>query len=200
MTPETKQKIKDFALKTLPFLLLFLLGAWVGWGFKPEQVRVEEKWQIKEVEKQVVVTQEKVRVEVVKVYEKDTSKKTHTETVVTKAPDGTTTTKVVEDTSADSSTKNTQTSNTSKEVAKTDTVEVYKEETGSKVTEPVLPKWHVGALMGVQPSLVPLNFTTVFFGAEVEHRLAGPLWVGGIVSTTSTFTTGQIGIKLAVEF
>jgi hypothetical protein len=93
--------VKTFAVRSLPYLATAVVGVGIGWGIKPDQVRVEEKVRVETVEKQVVVTHETVRVEVVKVKDSQVVERFHREKTETKSPDGTIVKKETEDRNVD---------------------------------------------------------------------------------------------------
>jgi hypothetical protein len=75
---------------------------------------------------------------------------------------------------------------------------VYRDREIEKKVELVPRNWRAGALVGLdvsRASLVPPSPGPLVFGAHVERRIAGPVWVGawGV-------TSGAVGLSLAVEF
>lgn len=66
----------------------------------------------------------------------------------------------------------------------------------STTTTPVLPRWSVGVQFGAAWQRPWLELTgPLVVGLDVRLRLAGPLWVGGWVSTH-----GAAGLSLAVSW
>lgn len=185
--PEAKQVIPYVAVA-----VVFLLGgAGLGWGLKPDVVKIEERLKTVEVEKQVVVVQEKVKIEVVKV--KDTQVVERYRREKTQSPDGTV--REVEERNIDSVVKEKETAVEVKVVEVEKQVVVEKEVERLVKIDPVLKDWHVGVLGGTE-LLVPVPV----FGVEVERRIAGPFWLGVWGNANTQFNRGQVGLKVAIEF
>jgi hypothetical protein len=175
-------------------------GIAIGWGFKPDVVKVEEKTQVVEVEKQVVVVQEKVRVEVVKVKDTQVVERWHREKTDETKPDGTRIVKEIEDRNVDSIVKEKENSTEVKVVEVEKQVVVEKEVVKEKVVTPMLAQWHVGALVGLTPQFLPtVGVQNWVIGAEVERRIVGPVF-GGVWGAGTTTGQGMGGLKLGVEF
>lgn len=188
--------VKQWLPKLLPYAAVLVVGIGIGWGVKPAQVRVEEKLKEVTVEKQVVVTQEKVNV----VHVKDTQvvERWHREKTEVKTPDGTVTKKEVEDKNVDSVVH--ENTNSVKVVEVEKQVVVVQDRVVEKKVEPVLAQWHLGVLGGVSPQFSPtIGVNSWMVGGEVEHRVVGPLFVGvwGMGSTTGQ---GLGGLKVGAEF
>jgi hypothetical protein len=166
-------------------------GAAIGWGLKPEVVKIEEKIKVVEVEKQVVVEKERVRVEIVKV--KDTQVVERYRKEKTQSPDGTI--REIEERNIDSVVTEKQNS------VEVKVVEVEKQVVVEKLVDreikidPVLPNWYLGATGGTE-LLTPVPV----FGVEAKRRIAGPFWLGVYGQANTQFNRGQVGASLGVMF
>lgn len=159
------------------------IGGWFLCEFMVEpQVVVEEKVEWKER----IVTNTEIK-EVVK-YVKVTSTVTEREITTTK-PDGTTVvekekTRTNENTQVDSS-RNTNSTTDTKVEAKVDTKTVR-----------IQRDWRVGGTVGVDFSNpFPSSFGDLVYGASVERRIIGPIYLGVWGNTGK-----QGGISVGVEF
>jgi hypothetical protein len=193
-------KILPYLPKLLPYLAVLVVGGGIGWTLKPSQVRVEEKLKVVEVIKEVVVTKESVRVEVVKVKDTQIVERWHREKTETKSPDGTIVKKEVEDRNINTEIHSHTQSETVKVVTVEKQIVVEKEKLIEKISTPVLAQWHTGVLVGINPSLLPTpTVSSYFIGAEVERRIVGPVFAGLWVAGS---TTGQAfgGAKVSLEF
>jgi len=192
--------VKTFVVRSLPYLATAVVGAGVGWGIKPDQVRVEEKVRVETMEKQVVVTHETVRVEVVKVKDSQVVERWHREKTETKSPDGTVVKKETEDRNIDTIVKEKE-NNTQVQVVEVEKkVYVDREVTHEKIVTPVLANWHVSALVGAPVRLPLPNLSTdLVLGVEAERRVMGPFW-GGLWTTGNLNGGFQGGVKLGVQF
>jgi hypothetical protein len=169
-------------------LLLFLLGLGLGWNRAP--VKTEVVTQVKEVEviKEVEVVKEVIKVEQVRVAEK-AKKVRRTEKTVTKA-DGTTEVTKTEDISSDTHvSENTQSEGKKDTTKATDTSRTT--DTKTKTVTSSQANWIVSGIIGRKDLLQPAPQ----FGAQVQRRLAGPLWVGAY-----GLTGGNVGLSMGVEF
>jgi hypothetical protein len=178
-----------------PYLVVFVVallgGSALGWGLKPDVVRIEEHLKTVEVEKQVVVVQEKVRVEIVKV--KDTQVVERFRREKTVSPDGTM--HEVEERNIEAVVKETE-NNVRVEVVKVDKEVVVERQVDRIIkVEPVLPNWHIGVLGGTE-LLTPVPV----FGIAAERRIAGPFWGGVWGDVNTQFNRGQVGLKVSIEF
>lgn len=183
-----------------------VVGIAIGWFAHPQSVRVEEKVRTVEVEKQVVVEKEVVRVEVVHVKDTTVVERWHREKTEEKKPDGTVTIKEVEDRNIDSHTKERENSTTVQVVEVEKQVVVEKEKIVEKRIEPILPNWHLGVLAGVAPRFDSPLDTPVVIGIEAERRILGPIWLGAWGMGGSPVVGGfkvvnaSVGIKVGLEF
>lgn len=195
------QNLKPYIPYAVVALVFAVLGAAGGWALKPDVVRVEERVRVQEVEKQVVVTKESVRVEVVRVKDQQLQERYRKQEVI--SSDGTVTR--TEERNIDVAVHET---NNKTEVK---VVEVEKKVFVDRVVdrmikvEPVLPNWNVGVLVGAAPRLDNLPSTPIMLGVVAERRLAGPVWaglwaMGGSPVTQFQLTNVSAGIKLGVEF
>jgi len=182
-------------------LVLFGGGVGLGWSLKPDQVKIEEKVKVVEVEKQVVVVQEKVRVETVRIKDTQVAERYHREK--TTSPDGTI--REVEDRNINAVSKETT------HDVQVKVVEVEKQVIVDRMVDrvvkidPVLAQWRAGLMAGITPRLDNPPATAIVAGLEVEKRIVGPVWAGIWVTGGSpvqqfSLTNVSGGIKLAVEF
>lgn len=196
------EKVKAFLPQLGVVAIALLAGVAIGWFMKPTQV--EEKIKTVEVEKQVVVVQEKVRVEVVHVKDTQVVERWHREKTEETKPDGTKIAREVEDRNIDTLVKEKENSTQVQVVTVEKQVVVEKETLVEK--RPILPNWHVGILAGVAPRFdVPVE-TPLLLGLEVERRIAGPffagVWVmgGSPVVTGFKLTNASVGLKIGADF
>lgn len=202
---DMNQKIAEVLKKVVPLLAILIVGIGIGWYVKPDVVRVEEKIKTVEVEKQVVVAQEKVRVEVVHVKDTQVVERWHREKTEEKKPDGTVLTKEIEDRNIDSIVKEKENSTEVKVVTVEKQVVVEKKVEVEKKIEPVLPNWHVGILAGAAPRFDNPAQTPIMLGVEGERRIVGPVWLGAWVMAGTpvqafNVTNAAGGVKLGFEF
>ncbi len=200
---------KKFAITFSLALALGFLAAtalWAGIGIGPEKLKVEEKVKVVEVEKQVVVVKEVVKVEVVRVKDTQIVDRWRREKTETQMPDGTLTKREVEERNIDTVVKEKETKAEVKVVEVVKEVVVEREKVVEKRTEPVLPNWHAGALVGAAPRFDQPLATPVMVGLEVERRVAGPVWLGGWAIGGSPVVGGfaltnvAVGLKVGMEF
>jgi len=182
-----------------------LIGTGLGWKLKPDVVKTETQIKVVEVEKQVVVEHESVRVEIVKVKDVQVVDRWHREYEQTKSPDGTVITKETEDRNIDSIVKEKENNTEVKIVEVIKEIVVEKEVNKIVTVTPVLAQWHMGLMAGVAPRLDNVALTPVMVGIEVERRILGPVWVGawgmaGSPVTGFNVVNGTAGLKLGVEF
>lgn len=193
LSPETRAKI-------LPAVIVGVLclvgGAGLGWGLKPDVVKIEEKVKVVEVTKEVVVVQEKVRVEVVKVKDTQVVERWHREKKT--LPDGTVT--EVEDRNIDATVKEKENTVEVKVVEVEKQVVVEKQVDRIIKIDPVLAAWRVGVSGGAQFLTAQFPAPVVVLGLEAERRIAGPIWVGLGASTNAQLSAFDIRAKVAIEF
>jgi len=194
--------VKQYGPKMLIVLAVFVAGAGLGWYLKPEVVRVEEKLKVVEVMKEVVVVQEQVRVEIVKVRDTQVVERWHREKTEEKRTDGSVFTREVEDRNIDTLVKEKENTVEVKVVEVTKEVVVEREKRVEIKIEPMLAQWHVGALVGAAPNGAQ---TALMVGVEAERRIAGPFWLGvwgmaGSPLSQFQITNPTVGVKLGVEF
>ena len=185
-------KLLEILKKGWPYLAILVVGVGIGWYVKPDQVRVEEKTKIVEVVKEVVVTQEKVRVEVVHVKDTTVVERWHREKTEEKKPDGTVITKEVEDRNIDTLVKEKENSETVKVVEVVKEVVVNLDVVVEKVIEPVLHQWAVGLLVGVAPRFDNPASTPIMLGVSAERRILGPFLLGLQLQAGSPVTGFQV--------
>lgn len=186
-------------------LVLLALGVVAGWYMKPDVFKIEEKIKVVEVEKQVIVEKEKVRVEIVRVTDKSVVERWRRESTETQLPDGTLTKKTTEEKNIDTIVKDVTTNVKVVEVEKQVVVERQVQVDKIIKIDPVLENWSVSLLAGIQPRLIPQLETDIVLGVQAERRIAGPFW-GGIWAqavTPSQFNkiNGiQGGISAGIKF
>lgn len=193
LSPETRKTIAVAAITGAVFLLV---GGGLGWGLKPDVVKVEEVIKVVEVTKEVVVVQEKVRVEVVKVKDTQVVERWHREK--TTSPDGTT--KEVEDRNIEAVVKEKE------NTVEVKVVEVTKEVVVEKLVDrvikidPVLAQWRVGAGGGVQFLANIFPEPTAILGLSGARRIAGPFWLKLEGHLNTKLSAGDIQLKGEIEF
>lgn len=187
-----KAKLLELLKKGWPFLAVLAIGVGIGWALKPDQVRVEEKIKVVEVVKEVVVTQEKVRVEVVHVKDTTVVERWHREKTEEKKPDGTVVTKEVEDRNIDSVVKERENSTEVKVVEVVKEVVVNRDVVVEKVIEPVLPQWMVGLGVGAAPRFDNLASTPIMLSVSAKRRILGPFFLGLQLQAGSPVTGFQV--------
>jgi hypothetical protein len=164
----------------------------------PEKVVVQEQVKLVEVEKQVVVAQEKVRVE--KVYIQEESKRIHREEHTVAHPNGMVETRKTEDINVDKVVKENGIQYVDREIIK----EVEKRVDVEKVVEKrvevqVRPDWKVTPMVGLDVPRVIQNpvaaQSAIVFGGQVERRILGPISAGAW-----GLSNGNAGVSVTVEF
>lgn len=202
----SKRAMAIVAICVLVLGVVIGMGLAVGLKIGPENVKVEEKLKVVEVEKQVVVVKEVVKVEVVRVKDTQIVDRWRREKTETQMPDGTLTKREVEERNIDTVVKEKETKAEVKVVEVVKEVVVEREKVVEKRTEPVLPNWHAGALVGAAPRFDQPLATPVMVGLEVERRVAGPVWLGGWAIGGSPVVGGfaltnvAVGLKVGMEF
>jgi hypothetical protein len=159
----------------------------------PEKVVERETVKVVEVEKQVVVVQEKVKIE--KVFVADTKKRIHREERKVEHPSGLTETFKTEDINVDRVVTETSVQFVDRMLEK-ETIKwqdrILEKE---KIVEAPKPNWRVGGLVGYDLGHgLSLEPTNVLYGGVVERRIFGPVSAGawGVSS-------GQFGVLLTLE-
>lgn len=193
LSPETKKILVAIAVTAV---LCMGGGAALGWGLKPDVVRIEEKIKVVEVTKEVVVVQEKVRVEIVKVKDSVVSDRYRkTETIT---PEGAITR--VEERNIDTVVKEKE------NTVEVKVVEVTKEVVVEKLVDrvikidPVLAQWRVGAGAGAQFLATDFPVPALIVGLHGEKRIAGPFWLGLYVNLNTKLSAGDVQLKGTIEF
>lgn len=174
--------------------ILALVAFAFGRYLSPTKTVVTEK--AVEVEKQVVVEKVVTQVKIVKVADNKTN--THTVEHDVKKADGTEDKTVTTDTSTQTEVKTD--TDAAKQADKTATKTEYKIVERTVFTETAKPSWHVGVLGGVTLTEFPAGGWHVgpdrlVLGGEVDHRFIGPVSLGAW-----GLTSGQVGVKLGLEF
>lgn len=183
----------------LAMVVLLVVGFVAGANLNPQPERVVEKVRIEQVEKQVVVVQEKVRVEIVKVKDTQVVERWHREKTETKTPDGAVVTKEVEDKNIDTLVKEKE-NNVEVRVVEVEkqVVVIQKQETEKIIDNQ--KRFRVGLLVGVHPDILPVpKINSYAVGGELDVRIIGPVWIGAWGMGT---TAGQAlgGLAAGVEF
>lgn len=200
MFDNIKQWFSNNGVWLLICLVCLVCGFAMGGYMNQGQVKIEEKIKVVEVEKQVVVEKEKVRIEIVKVKDTQIVERWRREKNEEKRPDGTVLTKEVEEKNIDTVVHEKSNSTEVKVVKVEKQVVVEREKIVEKKIEPILPQWHLGVLGGVSPQILPVpGINSYLVGGEVERRIVGPFFLGvwGMGSTTGQ---GMGGIKIGADF
>ena len=176
--------------------LVVLIGAFAAGRYTaPESVRTVETVKVVEVEKQVVVVQEKVKVE--KVYVQNEAQAIHREEHTTTRPDGTVEVVKTEDINV----TKVVTENNTQYVDRIVEKEVVKYE--DRIVEKVKlvtmkkPDWMIGAMVGYDfKNLDATKFVSgLHYGAHAERRILGPVFLGAW-----GMTNRDLGLSLSMEF
>jgi len=198
--------VKKYGPKAIPVVVALLVGIGFGWWAKPDVVKIEEKLKVVEVEKQIVVQHETVRVEVVRIKDTTVVERWHREKTETKSPDGTVVLKEVEDKNIDSIVKEKENNTEVKVVEVIKEVVVEKVVVQERVVTPMLAQWHLGVLIGTAPRFDSPTDTPLLLGVEAERRIVGPVFLGAWVMAGSPVvgafkvTNAAVGLKVGVEF
>lgn len=176
----------------------------VSYGFgrygAPDKVVEREKVRIEkvEVEKQVVVVQEKIKVE--RIYLAETSKRIHREETCKTYPDGTVESKKTEDINVDKIIREQDVKFVDKVVEKmTEKINyvdriVEKE----KIVERERPNWRLGVMAGYDVGYLTSDpGAGLVFGGIAERRILGPVSVG--LWGTSAKPYGTYGVMVSLE-
>lgn len=194
---KTTNFVKDHKNVFLMVLVaLLLLAGGYGAGRYAQPAKVITKTVIQTVTETKIQLQDHIVYQ--KVYVQQEQKKTHTETVVTKKPDGETVTKTVEDTNTDTNTKTDEKTNETK-TAENDT-KTQQTVTQVKITEYKKMDWRVGLGAGVNiPTLLGHEELGIHglkgavIQAEVSRRLVGSLYLDLFGNTN-----GVVGLGLSL--
>lgn len=210
---DLKEKIKELAPRLWPYGLVLLVGIGIGWGAKPDQVRIVEKEIKIEVEKkdtrldELLTQMSKLERDYQEMKTSQRNEKYHKEHTETRAPDGSVVIKDTIDKNVDSVVQETKHEvevkvvEVEKQVVVVQTVTVREEVVKEKLVEPVKAQWHVGVLAGIQPQFLPTPAVGPFaFGAEVERRIIGPVFLGVWGTGNTSLSNMQVGAKLGLEF
>ncbi len=187
--------------KTVAVVLAILLSLGTGYGLghvggfplvcpvPADRIVTQEK-----VVEKLVVDEKLVEQEVqrrVKEYESSIAK--HTTKVTVSKPDGTTVTKETTDLHVNKKETDVQVKYVDRVVEKT----VYQDKIVEKtVVVDNARNWRAGPLVGIAPQLLPVpSIGQVVYGAEVERRVLGQVWVGAWA-----VSSGSLGLTAKVEF
>lgn len=177
--------MNNYGIAAAIALACVLGGYAMGRYAAPDKVLVTEK--VVTVEKQVVVTQTKTEVKIVKVA--DVQRDVHREKVVEKKPDGSVVVTTKED---DKSKEHTDTrSDATKETVHVEEKLVYKDREVMKLVERNRPSWGLALQPGFAFAGTPTHnlltaivpFKRVMANVVIERRLLGPLFVGAWANT-----------------
>lgn len=168
------------------------LGAVAGRYASPAKVVVQEKVKTVEVEKQVVVVQEHVKVERVEVATE--SRHVRRQETTTRAPDGTTTTVKTEEEATDKSTTAVVVAEAKKDTfAETSKREAT--ESKSKTVTESRPQWKASALAGVDLATALHGELRPIYGGALERRVLGPFSAG-----VWALSNGTAGLSMSIQF
>lgn len=188
ISPENRKRIGIAIVLLVSHATLYGLGRVMA----PEKLRVEEKLKVVEVEKQVVVVQEQVRIE--RVYLKDEKQRIRREEYTLNHPNGLVETKKTEDINIDSVVREQDVKFVDREV-KTETIKyVDKEVEKLVVKEKPLPDWRISPMLGLQLG-GGLSASQLVYGVELQRRVAGPISAGAW-----GLSSGIVGINVGLEF
>lgn len=204
-----------------PMIVLVLVcvggGIAIGWGLKPDVVKIEEKL----VEKEVVVKDGRIdelltqlatlNRDYQEMKNSQTNERYHKEILETVNADGSKTVKTTIDKNVNTVVQETKKEveikvvEVEKKVVEIQTVTVTKDVVVEKVTTPVLAQWSVGLMVGVAPRFDNPSTTPIMVGVEAERRLVGPVWGGvwlmaGSPVTAFGVTNSAGGLKARIEF
>lgn len=190
MTPERRRQL----LVALAALVAVVAAFLVGRSSAP--TRVEEKVRVQQVEKQVVVVQEKLRVERVEVASASSASRSVRHE--TRRPDGSVEKTVVTDRQAGVHVATGEGATSERTAAAAS--EHASELATSKTVTSSRPRWRAGALLGTRATELHVTPAAPFVaplavGAEGQVRLLGPFWLGGYVFSDLAF-----GLSASVEF
>ncbi len=120
--------------------------------------------------------------------------KRQTHTIITKKPDGTTVTEIFDLDTNTVFTDNRKdvTDNTQKTATDTST---KIQESSTTTTSNPQPKWHVGAMAGVDIKAALGGKVPMAYGGSVDYRVLGPVTVGGF-----GLTNGTVGLSVGLGF
>lgn len=172
---DVTSKFTENKTKLIVGLVLLLVGAGLGRYASP--AKVEIKTETVEVEK---IVEKKVYVEDAK---KKKANKRQTHTIETTKPDGT---KTKETFDLDEST-------TFVETHEGETTELNKEHEAVNKSDKTVTnetKWQINALAGAD-----IPRAVIVYGAQVEYRVLGPIFVGGF-----GLTSGVLGVSSGISF
>lgn len=194
---------KTFNLKTILIMaaVLVVTGAtafMAGRYSKPDKIEV--------VEKQVVVTQEVVKIVEVekstdtKTKDENSNKRVHIERTEETKPDGTKIVKVTKDINVDRTIKETEIKVVEKEVMVDREVKVKEEVIVTKVVENDDPDWFLSIKGGVSTATA----SRYGLGIDANRRILGPVHIGlwGMLNMNTSFTPSGVmgGVSLGAAF
>lgn len=186
ISPENKKRIMVSVTLIVTHAMVYSLGRMMV----AEKIRVEEKLKVVEVEKQVIVVQEQVKIE--RIYLKDEKQRIRREEHTFVHPNGLVETKKTEDINIDSVVREQDVKFVDREV-KTEVVKyVDREVEKLVVTEKSLPDWRVTPMVGVN---ISNGFGQLVYGGEVQRRILGPVSVGAW-----GLSSGLVGVSASWEF
>ena len=170
-------------------------GLAYGWGryLTPANTVVIEKVRVETVEKQVVVVQERVRVE--KVVVESETQKIHREESTTVHPNGLTETHKTEDIGIATVINSHDIQYVDRVVEKETVKTVEKVVEKEKIVEAQKPQWRAGPMVGYDLGRWSQPGLALSYGAMVERRVLGPVSIGvwGLSSAVA-------GVTATIEF
>jgi hypothetical protein len=194
-------KAQPWLRNVIIVVLLFVAGYALGRYLVPGKIVIQDK--VVTVTKDVIVTETKTVVQIVKVADTSSNRKVHRVVTETKKPDGTD----VETTTEDIDAANQTHTNTSVDDSKTaDTKQVDKTQTVATHTEiktTEKPQWHLGANVGVNiphylygaPNLGVPGLQGAVIGVSVGRRILGPVFLDLVGNSQ-----GNVGLGISAEF
>jgi hypothetical protein len=198
---ETKKKVRKWAIISVVLICTHALAYASGRYMVPEKVIERETVRVEkvEVEKQVVVVQEKIQI--VKIKDTDKQQNIHREERIVEHPDGLKETQKTEDINVTTVIREKDVQYVDRDIVKEKETIKYqdREVIKEKIVENSKPNWRVGALVGYDVGRFDPSFTPgLVYGGVAERRIIGPVSVG--LWGLSTGKYGTYGLTVNLEF
>jgi hypothetical protein len=178
---------RTLAVATVALLIGAALPPW----HRSAKVVVQEKVRTVEVEKQVVVVQERVKVERVEVATE--ARRVRRQETTTRAPDGTTTTVKTEEEATDKSTTAVVVAEAKKDTFAETSKREATESKSRTVTES-RTQWKASALAGVDLATALRGELRPVYGGALERRVLGPFSAGAWA-----LSNGTAGLSMSIR-
>lgn len=193
-------KVKKWAIVTVALVCTHALAYASGRFMVPEKVQIVEKVRVEkvEVEKQVVVVQEKIQV--VRIKDVDKQQSIHREERVVEHPSGLKETTKSEDINATTVVREKDVQYVDRDIVKEKETIKYqdREVIKEKIVERSRPDWRVGALVGYNVEQYSSGVQALVYGGIAERRIIGPVSVG--LWGVSAGKYGTYGLMVNMEF